>query len=116
MLFSYKAKSKTGEIVEGVLSAPDRLALAHDLSSRGNIPLSITEKGSSFMDKISSLPDLLSRMKVADQIIFTKNLSGMLKAGLPLSRALSVLQKQTKNSFFNKILVSISGDINTGSS
>ena len=40
----------------------------------------------------------------------------MLRAGLSLSRALSVLQKQTKNSFFNKILVSISGDINTGSS
>ena len=38
----------------------------------------------------------------------------MLKAGLSLSRALSVLQKQTKNVTFNKILNEISSEINAG--
>ena len=38
----------------------------------------------------------------------------MLRAGLSLYRALSVLQKQTKNAFLNKILISLGNDINSG--
>ena len=114
MLFSYKAKSKTGEIGEGVSDAKDRLSLAHELRNRGLIPLSITEEGGSLMDKISSSFNFLSRVSVSEQIILTKNLSGMLKAGLSLFRALSVLKKQTKNVKLGKILTSISDEINSG--
>lgn len=114
MLFSYKAKSKEGEIVEGVLEAADRLALARDLRSRGNIPLSIQQEGSSFSGKMSAFRGIFSKVSVNEQIIFTKNLSGMIKAGLSLYRALSVLKKQTKNSKLNKILTSLSDDINSG--
>lgn len=114
MLFSYKAKSKTGEISEGALYALDRLSLARDLRSRGNIPLSISEKNPSFLDKMSVLKSLFSKISVSEQVIFTKNLSGMLKAGLSLFRALSVLKKQTKNPMFGKILTSLGNDINSG--
>ncbi len=114
MLFSYRAKSKTGEITEGVLEAPERLSLARDLRSRGLIPISITEKGGSLTDKLSALTSMFGKISVAEQIILTKNLSGMLKAGLALSRALSVLKKQTKNSKLSKVLTSVSNDINSG--
>ena len=114
MLFSYSAKSKTGEINEGVLEAPDRFALARDLRSRGYNPLSVSEKSGNFSDKFSFLTEIFSKIKVSEQIIFTKNLSGMIKAGLSLNRALSVLKKQTKNPRFSKILTSLSTDINSG--
>src|SRR3989338_1972463 len=115
MLFSYKAKSKGGEIVEGVEESSDRLFLAHELHSRGVVPLSIREQKKSFLDKFSALTDsILSKVGVSEQILFTKNLSGMLKAGLSLFRALSVLKKQTKNPTLTKILTSISDDINAG--
>lgn len=114
MLFSYKSKTKEGEIVEGVLYATDRFSLAHDLRSRGNTPLSIKEKGESFIDKISVLTGMFSTVSVNEQIILTKNLSGMLKAGLSLFRALSVLKKQTKNPKLSKILTSLSNEINAG--
>src|SRR3989338_11653239 len=114
MLFSYKAKSKTGEIVEGALYSLDRFSLAHELRSHGNIPLSIKEKGESLMNKMSVFTSMFSKVSVNEQIILTKNLSGMLKAGLSLSRALSVLKKQTKNPKLGKILNSIADDINSG--
>lgn len=114
MLFSYRAKSKTGEIIEGVLYAPDRFSLAHDLRSHGSVPLSIREKGESFADKMSIFGNIFSKISVNEQIIFTKNLSGMLRAGLSLSRALSVLQKQTKNSKLTKVLASLTDYINSG--
>src|SRR3989344_4979371 len=111
MLFSYTAKSQTGEILEG----SDRLALAHDLRLKGNIPISISEKGKSINDRLAVVLGIFSKVSVAEQIILIKNLSGMLKAGLSLARALSVLQKQTKNPLLKKILSAISDDINAGS-
>ncbi len=114
MLFHYRAKTKTGEVIENLEEAKDRFALARDLRVRGNTPLSIEEKkekGDAFMQVFESI---FGRVKIAELIILTKNLSGMLKAGLSLYRALLVLQKQTKNKNLNKILVSISNDINSG--
>jgi type IV pilus assembly protein PilC len=114
MLFSYNAKSKTGEIFESTLDASDRFSLAREIRSSGYIPLSISEKNEGFSDKFSTITDIFSKVSVSEQIIFTKNLSGMIRAGLSLSRALSVLKKQTKNAKLNKILNSITIDINSG--
>ena len=114
MLFTYKAKLKNGEIFEGTMEATDRFSLSHELKSRGNTPISITEKRSNFFDFSSILGRIFSRVKADEQIIFTKNLSGMLRAGLSLFRALSVLKKQTKNATLNKILTSLSNEINAG--
>src|SRR3989344_992563 len=114
MFFSYKAKSKAGDITEGVLEAAGRLALARDLRARGLIPLSVTEENVNFLSKLSALTNVFSRISVNEQIVFTKNLSGMLKAGLSLFRALSVLKKQTKNAKMDKVLTSLSNDINSG--
>jgi len=114
MLFGYNAKSKTGEITEGTLDATDRFSLAHDLRSRGYTPLSITERNKNLGDKFSSFSNIFSRVKVSEQIIFTKNLSGMIRAGLALSRALSVLKKQTKNKKLGAILTSVTADIDSG--
>ncbi|MEK9182609.1 MAG: type II secretion system F family protein [Patescibacteria group bacterium] len=114
MLFSYKAKSDNGEIVEGVLDAEDRFSLARELKSRGQTPLSIRKKSANFTDKLLTFQNILDRVSVGEQIILTKNLSGMLRAGLSLSRALSVLQKQTKNATLTKIFTSLSSDISAG--
>ncbi len=96
------------------MEAPDRLTLARDLRSRGYIPLSISEKSGNFLDKLPIMAEMFSKVSVGEQIVFTKNLSGMIRAGLSLSRALSVLKKQTKNPKLGKILDSLSVDINSG--
>jgi type IV pilus assembly protein PilC len=114
MIFSFTAKTKEGEITEGTMEAADRYALARDLRSRGFVPLSVTEKKEGLEEKFSFISGIFSRVSLGELIILTKNLSGMIKAGLSLYRALSVLKKQTKNSKLDKILTSISNDINSG--
>ncbi|MFA5840871.1 MAG: type II secretion system F family protein [Candidatus Paceibacterota bacterium] len=116
MLFTYKAKSKIGEITESTLEAVDRFALIRELRSRNLTPLSIEEKNKDFFGNFSKLTDIFSKVKIGEQIILTKNLSGMIKAGLSLSRALSVLKKQTKNPKLDKVLTSVMADINAGES
>ena len=94
----------------------DRPSLARDLRSRGYTPISISEKKKNFFNVTLLFNRVFSRVSINEQIVLTKNLSGMLKAGLSLARALSVLEKQTKNPTLKKILVSITSDINSGES
>ena len=96
------------------MDALDRFALARELRSRGNTPISIKEKNANSFDPTFFIMRIFRRVSVAEQILMTKNLSGMLRAGLSLSRALSVLQKQTKNATLGNILVSLSAGINSG--
>jgi type IV pilus assembly protein PilC len=114
MLFSYKAKTKDKKILEGVLFSADRFALAHELRSRGQIPLSIKEKRDNLSSGIEKFMGVFSKVSIGEQVILTKNLSGMLKAGLSLNRALSVLEKQTRNATLHKILIALSEDTNSG--
>ena len=114
MLFSYRTKLKNGEIFEGEMESMDRFSLAREIRSRGDTPLSISRKNDDFLSRIFAFNSIFSKVKVADQIVLTKNLSGMLKAGLSLARALSVLKKQTKSKFLNEILSSLINDINSG--
>lgn len=114
MLFSYKVKSKNGEILEGTTEATDRFALSRELKSHGDVPKSIAEKKNNFLDFSNIFQHMFSKVKIEEQIIFTKNLGGMLRAELSLSRALSVLKKQTKNTKFVKILTSLGNEIDAG--
>ena len=114
MIFSYKAKTKEGGIVEEVIESSDKFLLLRELKSRGLTVLSIKEKKVNSFNLDKMVQNFFSKVKIQEQIIFTKNLSGMLSAGLSLSRAISVLQKQTKNPKFNTILVSLNNEINAG--
>ncbi len=55
-----------------------------------------------------------SGIKDDEKITFTKNLSAMLTAGLTLSRALSVIARQSKNKYLKAIITSIEERIKTG--
>ena len=50
-----------------------------------------------------------------DVVIFTRQLSTMIDAGLPLVQSLEILTKQQENSTFKKILQTVRTDVETGS-
>jgi type IV pilus assembly protein PilC len=113
MKFKYKAQNKNGEIIEGVKEAPDKLTVAREIRESGNLPISIDEYkggGKFSLRKIG----LFNRISLSEKIIFTNNLSGMLSAGLALTRALSVLEKQSTNQGMVKIVKSLIDEINKG--
>ena len=117
MIFSYKAKNKEGQMFEGLLEATDKFALYHDLKSKGNTPISISpQKENASMKIFDAINGFMSGMGVQDQIFFAKNLSSMIDAGLSLSRAISVLKKQTKNKKHLEIFTGLENEINGGGS
>lgn len=113
MKFKYKEQNKEGKIIEGIIESPDTFALAREIRERGSIPLSIKEFDKNDV-KLSMNLEIFGRVSLSEKIMFTNNLSGMLSAGLSLTRALSVLEKQTTNKTFNDILKTLIDDINKG--
>ncbi len=54
------------------------------------------------------------KVKIKDLSIFTRQLSTMVGAGVSLTKALSTLQTQTRNKYFQKVILDISKDIESG--
>lgn len=114
MRFFYKAKTETGIIESGYLQASDQTELENLLrGKKQTLVFFKEEKKLAFFD-VTAINNMFVWVKLHDKIIFTRNLSVMLSAGLPLSRSLSILEKQTKNFKFKIALGSLIEDINAG--
>jgi type IV pilus assembly protein PilC len=115
MLFSYKAVRADGSEYEATVEAVDKFALFRDLHAKGETVVSVREKGGSKKSGAFLSMSLGSRgTKMADRIMFAKNLSAMLKAGLPLARALLVLERQMTSKAWKPIFASLQDDLSKG--
>ena len=112
MLYKYQAKKITGEEISETMEASSKADLAIKLREQGYIPMLIEEK-----NEKSRLVSFLSRfgmVSTADKIMFAKNLGIMLSAGLPLTRALEILSRQTNNKYFSRTIISLMNDAQKG--
>ena len=115
--FAYKGETKEGEKVTITVEADDRYAVYDIARQNGHTVSEVSEaKGFSFgrltsMDKINVM---LSRISADTLVLLTRNLASMLRAGLPLTRALSVLERQSKNPRVKKTFIEIREHINKG--
>lgn len=112
MKFSYKGRNAQGTVSNGELEARDRVEAINAIRELGITPLFVNQKSGGFHMPSMTLGG--GKVKLSEKILFTKNLSGMLKAGLSLSRALQVLSRQTKNKFLQKIIQTLSETIDKG--
>jgi type IV pilus assembly protein PilC len=105
---------KGGESHEEVMDAADQGALYNEMRDRGITLISVepieTNKKSLFSLNIT----LFDRVKFHDKITFTRNLSSMIDAGLPLSRALGVIERQTRQKYFKSIISHLIKNISEG--
>ena len=114
MKFSYTSITSSGERKSGTREASDKFQLANDLKATDETILSAKEIGS---HNISSIKfSFLNKIKTHDKIIFARNLASMLEAGLAISRALSVIERQTKKATLKNIIIAINDDIKKGKS
>lgn len=110
--FKFKAINKEGEKVEETRQSADKFALYREVRKDGLTIVSAEEVSTR---KFSfNLMALFGRIKMADKIVFAKNLAAMLEAGLALSRALSIMERQTKNKKLKDVLVSLEDSVSKG--
>ncbi len=113
--FKYRVRELSGEETAGEMEAADRFAVASDLRSSGKSVVSVEEMSSGFTLSMDSINAMFSRVKMQELIVLAHNLSAMMKAGLSLSRGLSILGRQTKNLAFKKTIETLVSEISRGS-
>ncbi|MFT5280673.1 MAG: type IV pilus assembly protein PilC [Flavobacteriaceae bacterium] len=112
--FEYKAKNTAGKIITGEKEVSGKSDLVEELAREGLIPISISLKKSRSGDIDLSHFKMFQRVKLSEKIVFTRNLGGMLTAGLTVNRSLDILQRQTTNFYFGRAISDISESIQAG--
>jgi type IV pilus assembly protein PilC len=116
-VFTYNGEDKEGNKVTNTVTATDRFEVYRLAREQGHTVSSI-ESGSDFTIKkyfdIEKINFLLSRVKQDELVMVTRNLGSMLTAGLTVSRALSVIERQSKNPRLKGVVKQIVEKINAG--
>ncbi len=118
--FTYKVIRPDGKLETGRISMDSSSDVADYLRSKGNRIVSIKEVKGRFQGgssaKGESLLSKLNTISIRDLSIFTNQFGTMLNAGLSISRALSVLAKQTANPKLVGIIVNLLEEVKKGNS
>lgn len=106
--FNYKAKEKeSGKIVKGNIQAEDESTAGRLLIDQGYIPESITEEGDGLFGG-------KGRITTKDRIMFTRQLSTLIGAGLPLATSLRTVAEQTQSKSMKSVVEEILTSVESG--
>lgn len=108
--FKYKAKEKqTGKAVKGFIQAENEQTAGKLLIEQGYIPQSVMEEGAGLFGN-------KNRVTNKDRITFTRQLSTLIGAGLPLATSLRTVIEQTQGKGMKAIAEEILTDVESGKS
>ena len=109
-IFSYRATTLDGSIMEGVVEAADEKAAIERLKNTGIIPLKVAAPKEGIKRRLTL------RSSRGDLLTFTTELSVLLSAGLPLDRSLNILSEISESKEMKNIVQAILKSIREGSS
>lgn len=112
-LYSFSAKDINGKKYIGEVEVLDERSLVTTLQKQGLTPIYIKPKNT-FSVKISFIPKFGRSVSTSDVVGFTRQLSTMISAGLPLTDSLVILEKQSKNAYFARVIGEIVADVEGG--
>jgi general secretion pathway protein F len=114
--FRYKAVSPEGKVVEGTLEAIDQETVLARLQEQGQLPIKVFsgEDSGGLLSREIQLPWKKKRVPQRDLLIFTQELSTLVKAGLTLDRSLSVLADLTENEYLSEVIHELLREIKGG--
>ena len=115
--FTYTGTDESGAQVTETVTADDRFGVYAVARSSGHTVSSIKSSQALSVERFLNVEKInyhLSRVKSDELVMTTRNLGSMLTAGLTISRALSVVERQTKNPKLKGVTKSIVEKINQG--
>lgn len=116
-LFGYKVRSPQGNILTGTIEAREQRMVIDRLRHQRFIVLEIGEiKKSASRDLLDSINFLKKRVKQKDLVLFSRQLSTLIGAGVPIVQGLTILVEQIENPAFKKVITSVREDIESGTS
>lgn len=111
--FLYRARDRQGALVTGSLEAASMQEIEASLDRMGLIPINVTQGRAAF--KFTDLKSLFEKIPQQEIIVFSRQLATLFSAGVPLTKALSTLERQATAEAFRKVVKSLREDIEAGS-
>ncbi|MFC1461531.1 type II secretion system F family protein [Verrucomicrobiota bacterium] len=122
-IFTYTARSRTGEKVEGTVESVDRRSALLQIERMGHVPVLVEESHAAAEEQkgtgrwgISWRRSRGPRMKTRDVLIFTSELSDLLSSGMKLGNALNTLSRRRTHPDTDTIIKSLRDEIIRGTS
>lgn len=117
-VFEYEALDEKGRKRKGFVDAPGVTLARQQLREQGIYPVEIQPAREKKSPALSSALQIgfFQKVSAKEISVFTRQLSTLLGAGIPLVPSFSVLLAQTKNPLLQKILAQIRADLNEGKS
>ena len=115
--YAYKARNSGGQLVEGVLEGATSGAVADILLGQGVVPVEIREtKAAAKSGGSAGLNINIIKPKVGhiDLLLFSRQLHTLLKAGVPILRALNGLQESAINPAMKEVIQEIRESLEGG--
>jgi MSHA biogenesis protein MshG len=116
--FSYRGRNGTGEIVQGIMEGATAGAVADLLFGNGVTPMEIkpTEASAGRADSGAGINIQLFKQKVEhmDVLLFSRQIHTLLRAGVPIMRALAGLQESSTNPAMRDVLQDVRDSLDSG--
>lgn len=118
-VFAYKGRNGRGDRVEGTLEGEDSRVIADQLMNTGITPIEIIQSRSVLggaSGKAGWLKRQLTEKPIVllDIMLFSRQMYTLLKAGVPIMRALAGLQESTQNPAFSALLQDLRESLDSG--
>lgn len=115
-VFAYKAKAASGLVMEGTIDANEQKGAVDKLRAQKLVVLEIMEKAESPIVKIKRALGMGGKGKVGsnDLMLFSRQLSTLVSAGVPIVQGLAILESQAENPAFKEVLGAVKTDIESG--
>lgn len=109
--FSYKAKTASGETVAGVLTAESQQAVLRMLDDRALFPITVSEGTATSRRAITGGQ---RKVNLRQMSTLYSQMADLLRAGVPVLRALETLGRTTSNPLLAEILKEVHNDVSSG--
>jgi len=114
--YAYKARDRSGKLVEAVMEAATQRDVASNLRERGLIVTEITlpQTGLRGDVKLPAWLDFGGKTNLRDVTIFSRQFATVINAGLPVVQSLAILQRQAEKATLKDALQKIREEVETG--
>lgn len=110
--FKYSARTEEGKEVKGTISARDETAVTEILHDKGLVIVNIKD---TFNFTLESLNEInIGGIPLKDKVVFMRQMATMVSAGLPLTRALEIMEAQATNPLFRKSIAGVKERVESG--
>ncbi|MDN3496117.1 type II secretion system F family protein [Planococcus sp. APC 4015] len=115
--YSYRAVDGSGgAVVKGSLEAASEGAVTAKLRAQGLTPLEIALTSKTGLNRDIAIPGFEKRVSVGTLAVFSKQMAGLVNAGLPLMRTLTILTEQAEDKKLQSALLGVHASVESGSS